>query len=140
MINVKELRIGSYILADFGKVDGVKQIEVFQINESGVIYDEHSNEHCDVFLQPIPLTEEWLLKFRFENMDKYINTIGQRINGKFGLMRCDWSDGECSYNLFRTPNGDLTYFRHGDIPVIEHVHQLQNLFFSLTGTELTIKE
>jgi hypothetical protein len=70
--------------------------------------------------KPIPLTEEWLLKFGFE----------KRESGHF------IKDGIVLY-----PIRDL-YFR-GNLFIkadIKNVHQLQNLYFALTGKELTISE
>ena len=92
--------------------------------------------------QPIPLTEEWLIRLGFK-----VDTTPSEYRlkwqlGKFGLMQILWMDEDCEYtfNLWNTPNGDLTYYAHGDIPHIKHVHQLQNLYFALTGEELTIKK
>ena len=73
-------------------------------------------------IAPIPLTEEWLLKFGFEP------TKGKEpimfTNGKYNYFP--------SYKYFgRTRNnGGLI---HSDV---KHVHQLQNLYFALTGEEL----
>ena len=69
---------------------------------------------------PIPLTEEWLLKFGFEK-DCDIYTLGV-------------------YTMYSDDNNDLyfCFFMYGDWEKkIEHVHQLQNLYFALTGEELT---
>ena len=67
--------------------------------------------------KPIPLTEEWLFKFGFE---KAYETCYQYkdfiLNDKFIMM-------------------DI------DITIqLKYVHQLQNLYHSLTGEELTIKD
>lgn len=127
MINVKELRIGNHILADFGKVDGVKQIEVFQINESGIVYDEHSNEHCDVFLQPISLTEDWLLKFGFIKKQGEINeNIDFSLNGFYIQQHLECNDFICL---------NTDYYIS-----VKYLHQLQNLFYCLSGKELTLKD
>ena len=74
-------------------------------------------------IEPIPLTEEWLLKFGFEknkNSDLYF-----RLN---------------NYEYF-IENGiiDNGYSRMNEISV-KYVHQLQNLYFALTGKELEIIE
>jgi hypothetical protein len=72
----------------------------------------------------VPLTEEWLLKFGF---DKWFLDYGFNLRG----IICD-----IFYNVNTRElriNGDIK------IP-IEYVHQLQNLYFALTGEELTLKE
>ena len=58
-------------------------------------------------LHSIPLTEEWLLRFGFESKNPV---------------------------LFTNSDGDSFYL---DDTKIKHVHQLQNLYFALTGEELT---
>lgn len=70
------------------------------------------------FIEPIPLTEEWLLKFGFE------------ITGNFQTK-----------DRFQTHKQDgIIWFEHGYIVVeLQYVHQLQNLYFALTGEELTFK-
>ncbi len=79
-------------------------------------------------LQPIPITEEWLLHFgwvwnertnSFENNDTRMHLEYRKLNG--------------SYTMFN-------YVLKAKIAErIWHVHQLQNLYFALTGNELTIK-
>lgn len=80
------------------------------------------------FVSPIPLTEEWMLKFGFENSYRsdFTVTMQHATNDKFGI-KINVSTGM-----------SLVYL---GIPIrIEFVHQLQNLYFALTGEELTIKE
>jgi hypothetical protein len=69
--------------------------------------------------EPIPLTEEWLLKFGFEWKNH-------------GLHKDNW--------VIRQFGGDWTIFLSNekynfDIKLC-YVHQLQNLYFALTGEEL----
>ena len=76
-------------------------------------------------LEPIPLTEEWLLKFRFEKSKRF--ELGE-------LKPC--------YVIFSL----AVMIRHNSFFVdwiggnteLKYVHQLQNLYFALTGTELTV--
>lgn len=83
-------------------------------------------------VQPIPLTEEWLLKFGFEK--NFENLIEILIN-KNQSLHFDKTDNCMS--LYIPINHEFIYlvFKH-----IKYVHQLQNLYFSLTGTELEIKQ
>lgn len=74
-------------------------------------------------VSPIPLTEEWLLKFGFEYS-----------GGEGYLMPC----GEYIYASLR--NGYmLDAHKNHDFKGIHYVHQLQNLYFALTQEKLTIK-
>jgi hypothetical protein len=74
--------------------------------------------------KPIPLTEEWLLKFGFyKNIDTELFEKGG--------FQIEISELKC---LFYLPEfGDWR-------KVIQYVHQLQNLWFALTGEELTFKQ
>jgi len=75
--------------------------------------------------EPIPLTEEWLLKFGFEKND----------NNQFILM-----EGSVDILFNKDLNGWTCDGINFSINMTEHVHQLQNLYFALTGEELKLKE
>lgn len=77
-------------------------------------------------LRPIPLTEEWLLKFGFIKMDW---TENENCYEKSFVLQKDDKEG---YNLMDNDVATLQQFKY--------VHQLQNLYFALTGEELTLKE
>jgi hypothetical protein len=82
----------------------------------------HLNDASSIeyeLLKPIPLTEEWLLKFGFE--------IGWIISHK-----------ETYFNLNK--NGKDYFYspdqHHNSSEAIQNVHQLQNLYYALTNKEL----
>ena len=66
----------------------------------------------------IPLTEEWLLKFGFKN-------------NRLGLFDCVKVGDDIGYHI---------YFIGKHLKEVQYVHQLQNLYFALTGYELEIKD
>jgi hypothetical protein len=77
--------------------------------------------------QPIPLTEEWLVKFGFQNDDDdWLIDIDDRNCIHINLKK--------KRTLLESYDGLLT------VKNIEYVHFLQNLYFALTGEELTLKE
>ncbi len=76
---------------------------------------------------PIPLTEEWLLKFGFELVNGVYWT-------KFRIS-FEEDDEKGYWNMTESFGGDLISF----CVSIQYVHQLQNLYFALTNTELEIK-
>jgi hypothetical protein len=83
-----------------------------------------AGNHAD--FDPIPLSEEWKLKFGFEktewdNFNSYRLMIG---NNDYAIIL--YSDGNCEV-------GDIITCK------IEYVHQLQNFYFALTGKELILK-
>lgn len=119
MIQANELRIGNYVL--FSEEDTIWRIE--EIDQKGIVVtDGHETVWIELeHFAPIPLTEKWLVKFGFKKVmrkDNYItynNGIKRiSINSNGSVMR-----------------GHGIWFKY--------VHQLQNLYFALTGTELTIK-
>ena len=77
--------------------------------------------------EPIPLTEEWLLKFGFEC---FADGQYEKI---FENLDFNWDKETGLYIFLRTQEDNIKPDH------IKHVHQLQNLYFALTGEELTIK-
>ena len=76
------------------------------------------------YYKPIPLTEEWLVKFGYA-VRKSLGFEAYEINDIYTVY----------YNTTATPNGFEMCF--GDFEIeIKWVHKLQNLHFALTGEEL----
>ena len=121
-MKANELRIGNYVKTKFSKQRGKPiQINAIKSNLKGVYYGEDMPGELEVWadikwLKPIPLTEEWLLKFGFVK-DK--------------LTNYDWYKGDFEICL-------PSYFKYKESHIhnIKHVHQLQNLYHALTGKEL----
>lgn len=74
---------------------------------------------------PIPITKEWLIKFGFSK---------------------SYPDGEESFGYWDLNNVEFLDFENGEFEInstafiFKYVHQLQNLYFVLTGEELKLKE
>ena len=85
--------------------------------------------------KPIPLTEEWLLKFGFI---KSYNSFGDT----FHIMNKDNITSDFDVEYWSKGNGkwrNSWYIKQTIKPFnIKYVHQLQNLFFALTGKELEL--
>jgi hypothetical protein len=77
-------------------------------------------------IDPIPLTEEWLLKFGFE-----IKEVGYGCHANYPDFHL-WLDIDCDYWAFIIEE-------NGKCIELKYVHQLQNLYFALYGNELEIK-
>ncbi len=126
-MKANELRIGNYLLNDV----------VFQVNPITLtmIIDKTWE-----FFQPIPLTEEWLLKFGFE---KVITDTEDAYGINYNLEVPDicyisYSD-DFSCAIYGSEYASKNSI--GAVPnwnSIKYVHGLQNLYFALTGEELTI--
>jgi hypothetical protein len=157
-MKANELRIGNYvgfgvIHTGLGQEKSFAHYTVNQITETCMFFVEsHAGEYFkDV--QPIPLTEEWLRKFGF----KYQNRDVSHGNGKIErFWSKHWFTGgdnwwiEINLNpITKDSNGffwlnwnigggnDFVHLPHSC--ELKYIHQLQNLYFALTGNELEIK-
>lgn len=115
MIDVKELRIGNWVICEKTQIYVTGQV-IQQV-------DEH-----EMNITPIPLSEEWLLRFGFVEKTEH-----NSINGSFwtGML------GEIPIRFYK-PN-DVAISVADRKRYVHYVHQLQNLYFALTGNELTVK-
>jgi hypothetical protein len=105
-MKANELRIGNWVR--LRQHDAFIQIEQYQLCESELIN-----------LQPIPITEEWLLEFGFIS-----NPYDDRYEKGSIHVECDIRKGQ-------------TYLWIENMPHIKYIHQIQNLHFALEGEELT---
>lgn len=112
-MKASDLRIGNYFNDPDGNIS-----EVIRLNSTMI--NSHGEDEC----QPIPLTEEWLTKLGFNDHSIKLPHIVFDVANTL------------TYNI---EDRTLTFGYYGELR-IEYVHQLQNLFHSLTGEELTIKE
>ncbi|WP_426473425.1 hypothetical protein [Chryseobacterium balustinum] len=142
-MNSKELRIGNWV--EFNGKHGI----VITIGKKSVIielgtkikehsaYTESENPNLDE-IKPIPLDEEWLLKFGFKNI-----TLKYQENSELIGLYLENLDSYLTFdnNEWRLEQDDdwRDGGNHHDLPNFEFVHQLQNLYFALTGKELTLK-
>ena len=115
MIQANELRIGNWVQRFDGSVFQVTKFDIFQLHEIPLYLNP----------KPIPITEEWLLKLGFEERKNLIFTYSFP-NKKYAYTI--FGDNEDGFSI------TLLYKIE-----IKYVHQLQNLYFALTGEELTIK-
>lgn len=128
MIKVSELRTGNLILGDDGKPE-----EVYNIKDDDrkVINFTILDGCVDLPTenpQGIPITDEWLERMGFEERYTH-NSDGDEIN--YMKMKA-FEDLLYRDGIFSLCCGSL------ELPHIEYVHQLQNLFYALTGKELEI--
>ena len=126
-MKASELRIGNYVWEDYGGDYVVTSIHNKSFETIGLTKPSFKTEGVYLVdeIKPILLTEEWLFKFGFEN--DFNDT---------------WESGQEFLQIQKTDKGyvklaDGFYY---DSQPLKHVHQLQNLYFALTGKELTIKE
>ena len=114
-MKAKDLMIGNYINAwlidgswQVIKVDSGKKLDFIYMQESNNIY------------KPIPITEDWLVKFNFD-----LGWIIEHNTESFCLI-------QQGVNYYYSAD-----MHHHTSKPMKYIHQLQNLFFALTGKELT---
>jgi len=126
-IRAQDLRLHNWIKSP----EGVE----FQI--TSIDFDElHSNPHeyyVNSFelirCSPIELTEEWLLEMGFKEVNGSYRKYWYLLNSNHFKIAFD----EDGYYLIDEAE-DVIY------SAFKYLHQIQNLYFALTQTELTIKE
>lgn len=122
MIQANELRIGNW-LNHHGKFP-------FQMTLSE-FYDLQSGVRSLEYTQPIPLTPEILEKAGFEETGEGEDQFFHKEEKLFGLSR-RWDISIEGKEYSHIWDGSFTG------RTIKYVHELQNLYFALTGTELNI--
>jgi len=90
-------------------------------------------------IEPIPLTEDWILGFGFHKWgrDDLPRTLSYSIDWVKIFPPNSFSDFVGYGFMYYKPDPDKS--TESARVKIEYVHQLQNLYFALTGHELTIQ-
>ena len=111
-----ELRVGNYVYYADKKT-------LLKINGGHILYPSQ--------IYPIPLTEDILLKCGFIEVFGVKKEYKIKINKKEDIL---------VYNLIVEETSIWTDYGGFYLDnQINYIHQLQNLYFALTGNELTIK-
>jgi hypothetical protein len=119
-MKAQELRIGNLVNYDTAEGDVLPNV----IDWQDLKWLSEDEQGFNLVHNPIPLTEEWLLRFGFKHLG----------NGKF-------SGG--FKNMFKISSHQfgIDFYYGGIDPYYikpHYVHNLQNLFFALTNKELTL--
>jgi hypothetical protein len=149
MIKPSKLRIGSFIFDDEGIIS---KVVGFKPYEHSVRCDEE--EGCDLIIinyaqdgqvrgpydldsnlvEPIPLAVEWLERCGMELREK--DKVWQIQIGNTSYLEIEAEEPFMCGVTPETWRDLCPIYIWGDV---KFVHQLQNLYFALTGEELTIK-
>ena len=115
-----EVRIGNYVYDTKGEINKINLAAIEYLLRYG------SSGACQV--KPIPLTEELLRKCGFQQRPIRNDSYSLFLQ-EFCIYR---NEDTCHFELPNEYGGTGSYIE------IKYLHQLQNLYFSLTGEELTI--
>ena len=140
MVNSNELRLGNWLSTSGGFPMYVVAI---WSDEANLNFDGNEGDVWESnykFLDPIPLTVDWLERFGFEQFTK---TVGG------GDINCCYEDYRNSHMaIIPIKGGEFeiefaplfqTIDERNHLRTIKYVHELQNIWFSLTGKELQLK-
>jgi hypothetical protein len=89
-------------------------------------------------IEGIPLTEEWLLKFGFKEGSTYDFGLSLKRVPDYSINDFRIMLSNSVYHYIRKAWDGGSSEENESITEIKYVHQLQNLFFALTGTELEL--
>jgi len=118
-MKVQDLRVGNLVFADLYGEKPILVESICSINED--IFNSTTGEIPLSSLKPIPLTEERLLEFGFEIEDDYLELV---INERLSIIWVGY--------LAIMIEGNINFLNTDKV----FIHQLQNLFHSLTNKEL----
>lgn len=121
-----EVRIGNYVYNTKGEVD--------KVNVSALEYLLLEGDKSTCQVKPIPLTEDMLKKCGFKQ-DNYNGYFYMDICDTIFYLRTGFVGG-FYWGFIDSMNDE--YSELSDANSIFYLHQLQNLYFVLTGEELTI--
>lgn len=125
--NPKQYRVGNIVnfLGEHKVIEGISLRKRPDVGYFEIEGFEHPQKGFHI--KPIPLTEELLLKLGFSVCNIKLGTR-RFYNIATFIVEITSND----YAVYYTRQKELICF-------VKHLHQLQNIYFSLTGEELKIK-
>ena len=123
-MTANELRIGNYI---FDALDGLCIVR--GLTRRGIWIRGGSGPATEDAFKPIKLNQEWIEKFGFKYHDGFRDSFYNEAIEIYGDPFEKGYQVEAMFGNHWPPELNRKL-------VIEYVHQLQNLYFALTGTEL----
>ncbi|MES2620235.1 MAG: hypothetical protein V4615_05215 [Bacteroidota bacterium] len=128
VLQANELRLGNLICHVMKESLGFAFERVYSLGEHGINNPLNiPNAANQPFYRGLPLTPQLLERFGFEQVSKGALQVYQKREGRF------------NFQIVRDFKRDEYYFEKAHFNhVFYHFHQLQNLYFALTGEELEI--
>jgi hypothetical protein len=129
-MKAKNIRIGNFLLA-CGDIEIVTEIY------TDYFYTQNFKSSW-AEITGVEINEEWIQKLGFKktthiHKDKSVTPITYKIGKR---IRLEWSSEK---SLSEINTGSLMFvYDENLIKTIKYIHELQNLFFAITGDELEI--
>lgn len=126
-MEAKELRIGNYVTIAHETNSPLARVESITgqfIN----VFDNQRGYDIDFVLR-IPINQEWLIRLGF------IHQYGDIWDMPKPCESINYNHGECDVYAGERHSYECQMITDS----VKHVHQLQNLYFALTGEELEVK-
>ena len=137
-MKANELRIGNWV--SYTNENGTFNLQVEEIRPTGIVTTWNGGSWFVSFdkLNPIPLTEEILMKagFKKEYEDDRYGRVFLVSNTKYIIRIVNYGNPQkvdFGYSLEISDDNNWS-----DIKRIYFIHELQNLIFALTGEEIKI--
>lgn len=134
---VGDFRIGNYLRSkEWGGIGQLEGIEVLDnridFKTKGYVHSLEEGQYFD--LEPILLTKEWILRFGFKEYGNAYSIDAWSPGHPSQRFDIDWREDK-GITCKSRYQADSDYFlmRH-----VKHVHQLQNLYYALSGDELKL--
>lgn len=140
-MDLKEVRVGNLVDL-YGEVATIQRSD-FSEKEHGIAISSG---------KPIRLTKEWLVRLGFLKKENktYINGFQylKQVTGNHEDISIEgvdrdgvWMDGIGSYDWEKTKGIGVNTLCRGNYcaNAVRYVHELQNLFFALSGKEIEVK-
>lgn len=132
-IELNKLRLGNFVFDDENEVMKIARIETKEYtdwnsgDEFSTTIEKGCNNYYQSIINGIPITEKWLLSFGFEKLTDTTN--GFKSNSY------TYTKG---VSFIVHLNNELLSVNFWQGNEKKYVHELQNLFFALTGVELSV--
>jgi len=121
-MEAKGLMVGNYLKKD-GIIVKIDARSIFDMFNDNLKYE------------PIPLTEDWLVKFGYKRYESD-GVVGFEYSNP--EEKTVWYE-KGRYSIVQWGSNTPFYFSSNLLRVeLQYVHQLQNLYFAISGKELTI--
>ena len=128
-MKANELRLGNYLKAINNTIDTFQLFGMY--NERYLLIgDEYNNYDTTIKdIKPIEITEQWLVNLGFARIFKDLKGCYIDKSEKYMICKSDVN----SFDIFIFGYEEDLY-----ITTLTFIHQLQNLYFALTGVELDL--